>query len=318
MFAGIQTGFKVMGQSVKFFFKHPKAIFPIFLSWAIYVGVGTYIFDTVDFSEFKTVEILIVAYLFTFFFTFLVSVSSLVLLELLEQNETKGKMSILVAMKDAFTRDLIRTLPIIIGWSIIKFLLLMVEVLIRAAEAKNRKRNSGFSRSISSRRNRRASSAIETLKTGVRMGVMLMLSAIAWEELSPKAAVDRGMYVYKKYFASMATGVALSRVLKFVIFVPIVILFVFYGQGLQVSEYAWYGVLLYTGLAWSYGILVEQLFTAELYLWHKLYREQVTLAEKNGTKVPASINDIKRPSFIDDIPDMVSKENKYIDPDYVW
>ena len=310
MFLGIQSGFRIMGQSMKFFFKHPKAIFPIFMAWILYGGIATYIFITVDFSGYETTEILIVAYLFTFLFTFFVSIASLVLLELIEQNETKSSMSILLAMKDAFFRDLIRTLPIIIGWSIIKFLLLLLEVAIKAAEAKSRRGR---------RRQRRSSKFLETIKTGVRMGVMLMLSAIAWEEISPRKAMDKGMYIYKKYFASMATGVVLSRVLKFVIFLPLVIVIVIFSStGTEIHEYVWYGLLLYTGLAWSYGILVEQLFTAELYLWHKKYQDQVDLAKEKGTKVPTSINDVSRPSFIDDIPDMVVKENTTIDPEYEW
>lgn len=309
MFAGIQTGFSIMGQSVKFFFKHPKAIFPIFLSWVIYTGVAYYIIITIDFSGYTTPEMLVVIYLFTFLFTFLVSVSSLVLLELLEQNELEGKMSLLVAIKDALLKDLFRTLPIIIGWSIVKFLLFLLELAIAGIEAKSRG---------SRRRKRRANSFIETLKTGVRMGVMLMLSAIAWEEISPKKAMDKGMYVYKKHFASMATGVGLSRALKLVVFIPIIILIFAYSSGTVIHEYVWYGAIIYTGFAWSYGILVEQLFTAELYLWYKLYQDQIALAKKNGTTPPSSIGTIKRPSFIDDIPDMVVKENRSISSEYDW
>ena len=304
MLANIRIGFEIMGQSVKFFFKHPKSIFPVFITWVIYTGTVTYIYMNYDLSALTTQQILLLAYAFTFLFTFLVSVSSLILLELIEQNELEGKMSIFTALKDTLLKDLFRTIPIIICWSIIKFLLLLLEVIVRTAEAKSKKRSS-FRR----HRSRVASRAIDMLKDGVRMGVMLMLSAIAWEEISPKQAMSKGMYVYKSHFTSMVTGIALSRVLKLIVFLPVIVLLIVVNMGTTVHLYVWYGALIYTGLAWSYGILVEQLFTAELYLWYKLFKDQVELAERNGTPPPSSINDVKRPSFIDNIPDMVIKQN---------
>jgi hypothetical protein len=37
---------------------------------------------------------------------------------------------------------------------------------------------------------------------------------------------------------------------------------------IQFTEHQWMGLILYIGLAWSFSMHLEQMFSACLYLWH--------------------------------------------------
>ena len=303
MFERIGNGFNILGKAIIFFFKNPKTIFPIVLAWLFITPIILYIQYNFSFSNLSIGEVFIVVFIIIFGVTLVTSLASLILLELLEQHETEGQMSLGKAFKDAFVIDMLRALPLIIAWSIIQFLLLIVEAMIEAGKSKNRKsrsRSKSFSFESTVRDSDGGSVFFDFIKKGLRMGVMLMFAGIAWEELSSKDAYRKGIRLYKTNMATMLTGVSIGMLIQFLIMIPVGIMVYLADEGMQFSETAWMIAFFYGGFAWSLNIFVEQMFAAEIYLWNRTYEIELEKAKAKGEKLP-TLKSTKMPSFIDDI-----------------
>lgn len=302
IFDGFSIGWEIFKSSLRFMLKNPFTLVPILMGGGAFLGVVYWGITTYDISEFTNTEALIALFVYTSAFTVCISISSLVLLELLEQKETKGRMNIFTAIFDALVRDLIRAIPLILFWSVVKFLLLLLELAIAAANS----RENGNRTYRSRRRERRTSRWIDTLKTGTRMGVMISLSAIAWEPVGPFKAMKKGLKVYKSHFATMVAGIGLSKILKLIVFLPGIVILLIAFQFPVVPDAVLYGVVIYTGIAWAIGIMMEQLYTAELYMWYMMYEKEVEEGQVTGN-IPKNMMEVKKPSFLDETPDFAVK-----------
>ena len=308
----LKIGFGILTEGLKFFFKHPKSIFPLLLVWGIYAPSAIYLYYYIDFSGYSTTEFLIFFFLYTFVFSLLISISSLILLELVEQLETTGEMSIFKAVKDAFTRDLIKTLPIILIWSSLVFIITIIEALINSRKNKNKSSRSreysakGAAEFLSGGGSFSFSSAfLKMLKKSIRGAVFVILPAIAWEELPTREATKKGLSIFRQRWVEMGTAIGLSQLVSLLLGIPIGIIFYMADGGVVFNDYVWYTVIIYGGFIWSYGILVEQLFSAEIYLWHMTWEKKAKAAQVLGEEVP-SILTIRRPSFLDQTQDLLN------------
>lgn len=298
----IKEGFNIIKKAMGFVFKHPKGLFPFFLAWALNLWVGFIVYSNVDFDTKSDTEKVLIVFGLTIVFTALVSISSLILLELVEQHETRGRMSLLKAIYDALVKDLYRAIPVIIVWAIVKFLIMILKSALSSKSKNGSSRRSSYS-------SRRADRFLDTLQTGARMAMFIVLPAIAWEPVSPMEAAKKGMDVYKNHLVHMLTGLYLSKILGFITFVPALIVFVLAVQLQLFSTGLIIGLVIYIGLTWSFGMMVEQLYTAELYIWYKKFEDEKAKAEYEGTEQPQSMKDVKRPSIFDDLPDF--SDNQY-------
>jgi hypothetical protein len=52
-------------------------------------------------------------------------------------------------------------------------------------------------------------------------------------------------------------------------------------------------------------MVLEQMFAAELYAWHLVWEDARAKAGTNGAPAPSVLQDIKRPSLVDGVPDLV-------------
>ena len=77
--------------------------------------------------------------------------------------------------------------------------------------------------------------------------------------------------------------------------------------GIEFSDVTWLLLILYIGFAWSFSMFIEQLFVAELYLWHVMWEKECRLRRLKKQPMP-DFAEIKRPSLLDDVNDM-SKTN---------
>ena len=59
--------------------------------------------------------------------------------------------------------------------------------------------------------------------------------------------------------------------------------------------------------AWSFTIYLEQMFTAELYLWSLKWEQAVHKAQQENKPLPELI-DVPRPSILDEVPDLLEKK----------
>ena len=54
----------------------------------------------------------------------------------------------------------------------------------------------------------------------------------------------------------------------------------------------WMAIIIYIGFSWSLSILIEQLFVAELYLWHLIWEQEKENALLKGDLEP-TLEDVK-------------------------
>lgn len=137
------------------------------------------------------------------------------------------------------------------------------------------------------------------------MVVFLILPAIAWDNLSFWQSVKKGLVTFKSNLSAFVTGFVLTELASFIIFLPPVILF-YISDKLKISfpDLVWIITITYIAFAWSYSIYLEQMFSAELYLWNHKWEKEVARAQAENRPIP-TLNDIPKPSVLDEVNDLL-------------
>lgn len=292
----LQSGWVTFKRIFKFIFRKPFLLLPMMFAWGVYVAVAVLVQANYDLEALDTGLLLLVVFGFTFLSTFTIGVSSLFILELIEQHETTGKMNPFKALFDMLTKDLWRALPIILLWALLDFVLKLIIALLNST----RKRKNRPSRPKGPLQR-----VVEAFRDLVRMGSMTVFTVVAWENLGPKASFDKGFRVFKSQFVEMLTGFVLNRVTGILLALPLILVIVLLQGEATIPEGVWIGLLVYISIIWSLEKLIEQLFVSELYLWYKHYENAVAEAKRLGKTPPASIHDVPKPSFTDNVLDLV-------------
>jgi hypothetical protein len=243
-----------------------------------------------------------------FFFAFLLAISCSVLLELIQQLENGKRLSIFQALKDSFKQNIRKMLPLILAWTVIWFILIVIDSFLSRKEsneekelsAKNAAKTLAGSQKFSFSR-----STLRGLEKAVRMTIFLILPGIAWHNLGFKQSVKKGITVLKSNIAEFASGFVLTGLATAIIyFPPTLAVYMDLQMEVEISDWLWLSVIIYIGFAWSYSIYLEQMFAAELYLWHHKYQKQVEKAKRENLP-PPKLEDVKRPSLLDDTNDLL-------------
>ncbi|MFW6272332.1 MAG: hypothetical protein ACOC2U_00965 [bacterium] len=296
----IQSGWTVFKRNLKFIFSKPLLLIPMMLAWAIYVFLALWFSSTYNLGSMEIETLLLVLFAFTFVSTFTIGIASLFILEMLEQHERTGKMNVFKALYDMLTKDLWRSLPIIILWSLIDFLLVILISILSSARKRNNK---------TTRPKGPIQRAVEGFRDLVRMGSMTVFTVIAWEDLGPKRSFDKGFSVFKYRFSQMLVGFGLNKITGLLLAIPIIIVALALRAGSLPLQATLIGLIIYISIIWSLRKLIEQLFVSELYLWYIHYERARAKAMKLGTEPPSSLYDVPRPSFADNNYDLL-KENE--------
>jgi len=139
------------------------------------------------------------------------------------------------------------------------------------------------------------------------MIMFLILPAIAWENLGFWKSVKKGLATFKAYLSEFVTGFVLTEVAAIIIFLPPAILFSISGElDVSLPDPVWIATIIYIAFAWSYSIYLEQMFTAELYLWNLKWEKEVAKAQKENRPIP-SMREVSRPSVLDEVHELVDK-----------
>jgi hypothetical protein len=77
------------------------------------------------------------------------------------------------------------------------------------------------------------------------------------------------------------------------------------GIDQHLSAEFWTVVFIYIAFAWSFSIYLEQMFCAELYLWHLKWEDAIRVAKQKGRKGPTSISQVKKPCLLDEVNDLI-------------
>jgi hypothetical protein len=132
----------------------------------------------------------------------------------------------------------------------------------------------------------------------------LIFPAIAWEGLSTFKAIKKGFTVFKVHSVEFVSGYLTTLAAGVIIFLPPGLLFYVNDKfHLKLPDPVWVVTIIYCGLAWSFYLYLEQIFTALLYLWNLKWEKEVVLGEKEG-RAALSLHDVRQPSFLDNIPDL--------------
>lgn len=310
MFEGIKNGWDLIKDSVRLFNHHPKFLIPLLITWLIYAPIILYLEYGFNWDALSIGQVFLFVFGIIFVFAFLLAFSCSVLLELIEQLESGQKMSLKKSFVHTLAHNALKIIPIVIIWTIIWFILLILQALFSKAKEKKKrsltaenaaKTLAGYGTFSISR------AFFEALEKGVRMIVFLILPAIAWENLGFSRAIKKGIAVFKAHLSEFVTGFVLTWAVAAIIFFPPGILF-YISDELEVTfpTWVWVITIIYIAFGWSYSIYLEQMFTAELYLWNLKWEKQIEEEKRTG-KALSKLRDVRRPSVLDETPELLEK-----------
>lgn len=310
MFGSIRNGWELVKESIRVFNHHPKLIVPLLVTWLIYAPVVLYLKYWFDWDVFTTQQAIAVILGVIFVFAFLLTFSCSMLLELVQQLESKKNMDIGAAFLLTIGHNLIRMLPLVIVWTVLWFLLTLLQAIFS-----KRRRKSGSSESFSFENSAKtlagygrmsvSRSVFFGLKKGVRMIIFLILPGIAWENLNFFQATKKGLAIFRTHLAEFLVGFAVTEgVALLIFFVPGMIFYITGEMEIALPDYVWTIVIIYIGFGWSYLIYLEQMFAAELYLWNTRWEKAFAEAQAAGGQLPR-LSDVPRPSILDEVGEFV-------------
>ncbi len=309
MFQSVKDGSRLIKESIRTFNRHPKFIIPLLITWLIYAPIILYLEYSFNWDAFTHSQVLLIVFGIIFVFVFLLSFSCSMLLELIQQLELGKEMSVTNAFRYTLTHNTIRILPIVLVWTIIWFLILVIQAILSEDKEKKEEKESfnaeNAAKTLAGYQKFSLSHALlEALQKGVRMVVFLILPAIAWENLSFWKSVKKGVAVFKSNLSVFSTGFVLTGLATGLILLPSTLLF-FISDKMDIMFPAWvWGITItYTAFGWSYSIYLEQMFAAELYLWNYKWEKEVAKAQAENRPIP-SLNDISKPSVLDEVNDL--------------
>jgi len=306
-------GWQLIVSTLKIFQKYPIFIVPIIIVWLIYAPIIIYLKYFFPWNNFGFGAILGIIFFMLFIFSFIILISCAIVLELIQQLETGKELCLGSAIQETMNKDLAKIFPIALIWAIIWFILTIIEALLSKKEEGKKEFNAeNAAKTLANYREFSLSRAfIEALAKGIRMIIFLILPAVAWEDLGFVDAIKKGLRVLRSHLAEFASGYALTYVAATIVFLPPAIMFEL-GTGrhgnpplIHFPDSVWVGVIVYIGFAWSFCMYLEQMFTANLYLWHLKWERKVDSAKKEGQPLPDFV-DIEQPSLLDNIPDLVA------------
>jgi len=310
MLEGIKNGWSLIKGSIKVFNHYPKLIVPLLITWIIYAPIILYLEYWFNPDAYTTGQVLLITLGVVFLFAFLLSFSCSILLELIQQLESGNKMSVTKAFGYTLKHNTIKILPIVIVWTVIWFILLVIQALLSRSEKQERGSFSAqnAAKTLAGYGSFSFSQAFfRALQKGVRMVIFLILPAIAWENLGFWKATKRGLGVFRAHLSVFVTGFVLTELAAVIVFLPPALLFYISGEmGIAFPDWVWVITIIYTAFAWSYSIYLEQMFIAELYLWNYKWEKEVAKARQEGRPIP-SLKDVPRPSVLDDVPNLINK-----------
>lgn len=302
----ISSAKDIFTSSLRFFRVHPISLLPMLVCWSGYAAVILYVNYGYDWNSKTTTEAVIFAICCFLAYAIMFGVSNLILLEMIQQVESGKSISLGKAVIDAIFKDLWKALPLLLVWGIIWFVLAFISALLSRKgggddrEVENFSAKNAVGTLLGDKGGFRLSSAFfDALSKGIRMVVFLMLPAIAWEGYSPLKSFKKGLKILgdiKVHFIVAYGATAIFAAL--VLLAPAIIYMIDGKFDLQLPQPFWVAVLIYMAIASSLSLIVEQIYVAELYMWHfdweRINEERISLG-----KLPIPFGNTAKPSFFD-------------------
>lgn len=297
----------IFSHSIRFFKTYPISILPVLISWAGYAAIVLYADFGYDWSKYSTE----INFLFLFgcyiSFAILFGLANLVVLEMMQQIESGNPISLAKATGEAIVKDLWRSLPLLLVWGFLWCILSILTALFSKKNGSEKTESESFSAhnavgALLGEGVQMSLSAafFQALSKGLRMTVFLMLPAIAWEDVSASKSFRKGLDILKDIRTHFVVAYGMTGLFTVLILLPPALLYklddIFH---LQLPEMAWIIVFLYVAFASSLGLIVEQIYVAELYLWHIDWRKKNEERLARG-QLRLPFGRTRMPSFFDE------------------
>ena len=311
-------GWKLIVQSMTAFQQYPYFILPILSVWLIYAPSVLYFRFYFNWHRHGVGDSLVIAFFIIAFFSLCILLACNVLLELIKQLDDDAP-SLTGAIGATFRKDLLNILPLALAWAFIWFALTLLEALLSREDDEDggdaQLDAQSAAEAIANFGTFSLSAAfLAALQKGVRMVVFLILPAIAWEDMNFVDASKKGLAVLKAHLGEFARGYALTWAAAMVVFLPPGILFLIGTRHhhlpplVHIPDGVWVATILYMGLAWSFCIYLEQMFVAQLYLWHMKWERKFEVARLIKRTLPA-FEDIEPPALLAKVPNLFGRES---------
>ena len=124
----IIEGWSLFKDSLRFLFRKPIFLIPIFFSWILVAGLTLYLRYYWEAPD-KVGLILVMVFLFIFVITLIISIANIVMLEFMQQIEMGENISFLKALKEAVFFDLLKVIPVAFIWAVVWFIILIIKAL---------------------------------------------------------------------------------------------------------------------------------------------------------------------------------------------
>lgn len=306
----ISNTFSILAETIKTLIKYPALLLPILISWIVYATIILYFSYYFNWKTLSTLQLglgLIFLIILVFCLTF--SISSLVMLEIIQQIETKSQISIFKAVNEVIRKDLLKAFPIMLVWAIIWLIIEVLELLFRpknSDDTYNEKTYKNMAKTLTGYQSFSLSRlTFDLIKSGVRFIVFFIYPSIAWEDEGPMNAVKKGFAGIKNNIPEFTLGFFSIEAVATLIFLPGSIMFWLSEEmGVVFPDTTWLYVILYAAFATSLYLYLQQMFAAMLYMWNIKWNHAAQNALKNGMPIP-NIRDIKKPNLLDDFPDLL-------------
>ncbi len=307
MFESARNGWDLVKGSTRFFKKYPVFLIPLLAAWLVYAPVVVYVTWFFPWEGLSFPFVLLSVFLVIFVVTLLLTFSCSVLLEMVQQLENGNRLSIVGALRESAGRDLSRIVGLALVWAVVWFGLTVLEAFFSRKEKKVKQELTaenvaealaGYG-SLSWWR-----LSYDLLNKGIRMIVFLIMPAFAWEDRGLFASVRKGLGVLRAHLMEFASGFTLTYLAAAIVFVPAGLMFYVADEfDVVLPQLVWLVTIIYMAFAWSYSMYLEQMFAADLYLWHLKWEKACTEAERNGWQLPR-LADISRPSLLDEVAEL--------------
>jgi hypothetical protein len=292
------------------FGRHPKILLPLLIVWSVYAPIIIWYKFFYDGTNNYTVAFGIITS-----FSFILSMSCSILLELIEDLETGKPSSLLRATGHSLLFNFPRAIFLILLWTLVWFFLCVLQAICskKKDSSSDEFNASNAAKAVAGLDGDFSLSAafFDALRKGVRMLVFLIMPAISWEGRGPVSSFKRGLNILKSNLGEFTKGFLLTELTSTLIFLPVSVLLIFLwftrkmGIDQHLSAEFWTVVFIYIAFAWSFSIYLEQMFCAELYLWHLKWEDAIRVAKQKGRKGPTSISQVKKPCLLDEVNDLI-------------
>lgn len=285
---------------------HKRLLLPLLVIWAILALITIYFGFIFVWESLTTLESLLVLFLIFQAHCISIAVGCSITLNLIEQIESGRSPCLADGFRRTFGPNCLSIVIVGAVWGFLYFVLAVVDALAKEKNSRDSERELTFE-SATRRLNGLdqefswSSFTISALQKLIRMIAFLCLPAICWFNKGPIVAFREAKKTIAQHPGEFFLGYSCSGLILSIVALPIAIpAYLDSKEVIELSEIAWAFVFFYGGLAWSYGIFVEQLFVSELYLWHLKWRQANAFAKQNN--FPAlNLAEVAKPCLLDEI-----------------